>query len=425
MNTQSSQRNTERGAAMMIAVIFFILAAVLLVLGLSAPAAREYRIGLDAITSRQSYGAGESGVEDAYYRLKNGMHLGSSVALTVGNVSATTTITNIGGGVEEVVGTGNSLGDQRSSTLRAIVGSSVPLQYAVMSDDGGIDMSDTSSVTGDVHADTELHGQDGVSISGTATVGNSFSGSYGVVRGDDATHQIHVGVGGVGNVYAHTVNYTNATGILYCTLVVSSSGPCSSYPDPVYMELPISSTDVSNWETDATSGGVISGSYSVSTAGVTLGPKKITGDLIIPDSANLTLSGVLWVTGNLVILGTGSINLSSSFGANSSMIIVDGTITTSGSSHIVGSGTPGSSVLLISNSTSASAITYRGTGAAMIYAPQGTAILKDSASANFVAGQTVHLFDTSSVVYDSALLGTIFSTGASTPPAILSWKETN
>ncbi|MEI8130385.1 MAG: hypothetical protein WCG55_02675 [bacterium] len=425
MNIRSSQQNTERGAAMMIAVIFFILASVLLVLGLSAPAAREYRIGLDAITSRQSLAAGESGVEDGYYRLKNGMHLGSSTSFFIGNVSASTTITNIGGGVEEVVGTGNSLGDQRSSTLRAVVGSSVPLHYAVMSDDGGIDMSDTSSVTGDVHADKELHGQDGVSISGTATVGNSAAGAYGVVRGDDAAHQIHVGVGSVGNVYAHTVNYTNATGILYCTLVLSSSGPCSPYPDPVYTELPISSTDISTWETDAASGGVISGSYSVSTAGVTLGPKKINGDLIIPDSANLTLSGVLWVTGNLTITGSGSINLSSSFGSNSSMIIVDGTITTSAGSHIVGSGTPGSYVLLLSNSTSSSAITYRGTGSAVVYARQGTAILNGSASASFVAGQTVHLFDTSSVVYDSALLGTVFVTGASTPPAILSWRETN
>ncbi len=422
---QLFQQNTERGAAMMIAVIFFILASVLLVLGLSAPAAREYRIGLDAITSRQSYSAGESGVEDAYYRLKNGMHLGSSTSFFIGNVSAATTITNMGGGVEEIAGTGNSLGDERTSTLRAIVGTGIPLRYAVMTDDGGLDMADSSSVTGDIHADAQVHGQDGVSIGGTATVANSSSGTYGVITGEDAAHPIHVGVGGVGNVYAHTVDYTNATGVLYCTLVVSSSGPCSTYPDPVYEELPITSTDISGWEADAVSGGVISGSYSVSLAGVTLGPKKISGDLTIPDSANLTLSGVLWVTGNLTITGAGSINLSSSFGANSGMIIVDGTITTSGASHIVGSGTPGSYVLLLSNSTSTSAVLYRGTGSAIVYARGGTAVLNGTASASFVAGQAVHLADTSSVTYDSALLGTVFSTGASTPPTILFWKETN
>ena len=83
------QKNTsERGAAMMIAVIFFILASTLLVLGLAAPAAREYRIGTDAVASRKSFSAGESGVEDAYYRIKNSIPLGTSTFLRAGTAAA-------------------------------------------------------------------------------------------------------------------------------------------------------------------------------------------------------------------------------------------------------------------------------------------------------------------------------------------------
>ena len=422
MNTLTRHNTTERGAAMMIAVIFFILASVLLVLGLSAPAAREYRIGLDALTSRQSYAAGESGVEDTYYRMKNAMHVASGASFSVGSATVTTTITNLGGGVDSIVGAGSILGDARSSTLRVIIGAGIPLPYAVMTDDGGLDMEGTSSISGDVYADSQIYGSDTVSIAGTAQVGNSQTGTFGIITGDDAAHQIHVS--GTGDVYAHTVRYTNATGALYCNAVISSSTLCVSRPDPVYTELPISSVNVANWESDATSGGVISGSYGVATGGVTLGPKKITGNLTVPDSANLTLSGALWVTGDLVVSGTGSINLSSSYGAQSGVIIVDGTITTSSASHVVGSGAPESHVLLLSNDTSSSAITYGGTGAALVYARFGTATVEGAANVPFVAGQAVNLRDTASIVYEPSLSSTVISTGVGTPPTMLSWKET-
>ena len=409
---------------MMIAVIFFILASTLLVLGLAAPAAREYRIGTDAVASRKSFSAGESGVEDAYYRIKNSIPLGTSTFLRAGTAAAITTITSVGGGADEIVGAGTVGGSHRSTSLKVSIGTGIPFQYGAEADDGGLSLLDTATIHGAVHSNGGISGEDGTAITGAAISADTSLGVTTTITGVDATHLIHIGTGGTDDATAHTIDYANVTGTLHCTSSTGSSGSCVPHPDPAYTALPISSTNITDWKTDAASGGTISGSYSVSTSGVTLGPKKITGDLTIPAGANLTLSGALWVTGDLVISGSGSINLSSSFGANSGVIIVDGTITVGNSGLITGSGTAGSYVMLLSSSPTAAAIDYLGSGAAILYAPSGTVTVSGTGSAVLAAGNSISLRDTASILYDPALISTVIVTGSSNPPGILSWKQT-
>jgi hypothetical protein len=418
-STQFVRKNSERGAAMMIAVIFFILASVLLVLGLTGPSAREYRIAADSISSRQSYFLGESGTEDAYYRIKNGMHIDASETITLGGHSATTTITSLGGGQEELVGEGSVGGNERSSTMIITTGTGVVFNYAVEADDGGVDMQDTSSVTGDIHSDGTIHGEDGITITGDITAGDTSIGTPNTITGDNVSDLIHI----TGGAHANTINYADATGTLYCTNTTGATSACTSSPDPAYLALPISSSTITDWQTDAASGGTISGSYTVTTT-ATVGPKKITGDLTIATGASLTVSGVIWVTGNLVVSGTGDIALSSSYGSTSGLIVVDGTITVSSSGTIAGSGNPGSYLMLLSNDNSASAILYGGSGDGILYAPLGTIELTGAASITAALGYSVILSNTASVTYDSALLTQDFQSGTTGSVGILSWKET-
>ncbi len=133
-------KNGERGAAMMISLIFFILASVLVVLGLTGPAAREYKIANDALTSRQSYFLSESGAEDAFYRLKNSMTLPSSVTLVLGSSSTVTSITDLGGGQKQIVSTGNVNSSNRAVDLRVATGAGISFNYGVQVGEGGLDL---------------------------------------------------------------------------------------------------------------------------------------------------------------------------------------------------------------------------------------------------------------------------------------------
>lgn len=170
-------RSTERGAAMMVAVIFFIVASVFVVLGLTGPSAREYRIASDAISSRQGYASAESGAEDSYYRLRNGMHIGALATLGIpaANISATSTINDLGSGKKKITATGNASSMQRVIELTVSTATGASFQYGLEGGTGGIDLADTSSVNGDVHANALIHGASTAFISGGAISANSPS----------------------------------------------------------------------------------------------------------------------------------------------------------------------------------------------------------------------------------------------------------
>lgn len=172
---KTKMQNTERGAAMMISLIFFILASVLVVLGLTGPAAREYKIANDALTSRQSYFLSESGAEDAFYRLKNNLTLPSSVTLVLGSSSTVTSITDLGGGQKQIVSTGNVNSSNRAVDLRVATGAGISFNYGVQVGEGGLDLQGSGRVVGNVYANGPITGDSSGAITGTATSANSPS----------------------------------------------------------------------------------------------------------------------------------------------------------------------------------------------------------------------------------------------------------
>lgn len=407
---------------MMIAVIFFIFASAMLVLGLTGPAAREYHAVTASLVSRQSHILGESGVEDAYYRLSNGMNFISGTSISTTEGTAVTTLTDLGAGLKELLGTGDVLGSQHQMRVEISAGTGTAFPYAIEADDGGIDLSGTGTITGNVHANGTIHGTEDISITGIATAGAMSDDTPGVITGDDASHLLHIGVGGIANAYASVINYADVTGVMYCTSSTGSSSSCVSAPDPAYEDLPISSEDISGWKDDAETGGTISGNYTATAPGTILGPKKIDGDLTVPTGSTLTLSGTLWVTGDVTVSGTGSIILSSSYGGDSGMVIADGTITAGSTATVQGSGTTGSFLMLLSTKTG-SAISYGGSGEGILYAPAGTVALTGGAIARSVIGMTVTIAGTSSILYDDPLGSVVFHSGVIGAPSLLSWKQ--
>ncbi len=252
--------------------------------------------------------------------------------------------------------------------------------------------------------------------------GATYAGGFSV--GSSTTH--------IGDAWATTVKGTTAQGTIYCTTGLNNNKSCNTTKgSPAQQALPFSDANFQDWKDDAAAGGTITGNYTVGSAGATLGPKKITGNLLINGGGTLTLTGPLWVEGTVTITGGGKLKLPSTYAKNSETIISDSTISISGGGS-VGSGTSGSYLFMVSTSQcpndtncgGLSAININGgAGAIAANAQSGNVALSGGAAINAVVGNTITITGGSTVTYDSGLASPSFSSGPSGGWSISSWKE--
>lgn len=235
---------------------------------------------------------------------------------------------------------------------------------------------------------------------------------------------ITVGTAGVGNAYAHTINSSTVAGTKYCQTTNNSPACNTSLPDPSQVAMPISDQNILDWKAEGEAGGVTSGDYTVNGTSASLGPRKITGNMSITNNASLTVDGTIWVQGNLDVSNNATISLSSSYGTSEGVIVVDGTVNIGNNATFNGSGSAGSYLMVLSTSTSTSAITLSNNGGAVIlYAANGTVNLSNNASAKSLNGKYINLNNNATIIYDSGLANANFVNGPSGGWSITSWKE--
>ncbi len=259
--------------------------------------------------------------------------------------------------------------------------------------------------------------------SSTPSTADSFfkiytGGIYGSISG------ITVGENNSGNAYSHSVDNANVAGTIYCKTGSGNNKSCNtSRADPVQVDMPISEQNILDWKQQAENGGVYNGNYLISSDTV-LGPKKITGNLTVNNGDTLSLSGTIWVQGNLLIDNNSIVNLIPSYGSSEEAIIVDGTITISNNSSFGGSGTAGSYVLCLTTSSSTSAISLsNNAGAVSLYAANGTIDVNNNGTAKALTGHYIHLNNNAVITYDSGLANMNFSGGPSGTWKINTWRE--
>ncbi|MDP9249509.1 MAG: hypothetical protein M3M85_03325 [bacterium] len=568
------------GAAMLISVVFFLFIMLAIISGLVSPTVRVLRNAHNSMQSKQSQLLSETGLEDAYYRLKNALPAASPVLLTLGSATASTTIADSGYN-EKII---SSLGDvdsrQRKNELVLNPGTGISFSYGVQSGAGGFIMDNNSVVNGSVYSNGNITGSG--AITGTALSANSsalaanqtngsgtpaynlnfgnangtqdFAQSFqvsttGVVNKvelyirkistpgnltvrivsnsggnpgtttlasgslaaslvsttypppegwvsvpvspnveltegttywiviDGATNAtryyqiggnsngyangggkigqqggtwnntspsgldgffklylggltglisgITVGTGGVGNAYAHTINNSTIAGTNFCQTGSGNNKACNTtLPDPTQIAMPISDQNILDWKAEAEAGGTHSGNYVLNSASGSLGPKKVTGNFTVNNNANLTVNGTLWVQGNMDISNNVTVRLSPSYGTSEGVIVVDGTVNIGNNAAFNGSGTSGSYLMVLSTSSSASAITLSNNGGAVIlYAANGTVNLSNNAGAKALNGKYIHLSNNVVITYDSGLVNSNFVNGPSGGWGISSWKE--
>lgn len=254
----------------------------------------------------------------------------------------------------------------------------------------------------------------------------SLIGGAGYVGG------VNIGTAGLGDAWAATVAGASVSGTIYCTTGTNNNKSCNtSRPSPDPQPLPFSEANVTEWKEEAEAGGTITGNYTVGYAGATLGPKKITGNLLVNGGGTLTMTGTLWVQGTVTLTGGGKIILPANYTSNSGKIVADGTITVNGGGS-AGSGTSGSYLFLVSTSkcpnttgcTAGSAVNVSGgAGAIAVDAEYGNVALSGGAALKSVVGNSITVGGGSSVTYELGLASPSFVDGPSGSWTIASWKE--
>ena len=367
----------QAGQAMMIATILFLVVSVTIIFGLAGPIVRQQKIVSNLITSRQSYFVAEAGVEDVSYRFITDKAVGASETINLSGSSATTVTTDTSEG-KLITGTGNALNNIRKVRTELIFGEGVSFNYGIQVGTGGFELSNNAGVVGNVYSNANITGQNGSYITGDAFA--------------------------VGSVSGVSVSGTTLTG-------------------QTSQAFSITDAQISGWKDEALVGGVV-GSQDLDGTNNTLGPKKIEGDLELDNNAVLTVTGTLWVTGNLVLSNGAEVKLDSSYGSGDGVIVVDGVSTLSNDAEFNGSGTSGSYIMLLSTNNTGSAIVLsNNAGAVILYAPEGTVKLSNNAGIKQVTAKTIELQNNSTIIYESGLVNSAFTSGPSGGYSITSWQE--
>ena len=394
---------TNRGQAMMVAVVFFLAGSLVVLGGVASPVLKDIKTSRNLEKSKQSNYLSESGVEDVVYRIKNSMNYSDTESLTVNGISATTTNVVVASS-REVTALGDK--DNIIRTIKAIISEgsvSESFDYVLQSGVGGMEVNDAATITGDIFSDSPIVGENTNTITGNAV----STGSGGLINNMTVT----------GNAYANTINNSSIGGDAYYQSISGTTVGGISYPgspDIGAGTMPITDSDIDTLKAGAEAGGVISSPCPyVITSNTTIGPVKINCDLTILDVPTVTLEGDIWVVGDIVIEDSSTVKVASSLGEQSVTIIADNpadredssTVSIKNDATFEGSGTDGSYVVVISQNNDAESggddeaieVKNSASGDLFVYASHGIVLVKNSATVKGLVGYEVEVKNSAQV----------------------------
>lgn len=413
-------RIKNQGQAAIAAVVFFVAFMVSITYGLSSIALHSEKITRTYIDGKTSYFFAEAGTEDVAYRWATGRSVDNTEVLALDGSSATVTTTIVGDDKEIT-----SVGDYGAHIRKIVVRINVlptgnTFNYGVQAGAGGIFMENSSEVLGNVFSN-----------------GPVISNNNNIVRGDiisagpsgliDGAHATSTG-------RAHTIRNATIDGNAYYqtifnTIVGGTQFPGS--PDQATSSLPITDEQINTWEQEAASGGVIASPcpYKIQND-ATLGPIKIACDVEISgNNFTVTLTGNVWITGNLTISNSPLIRVDPSLGETTIAVIADNPADRLSSSKVMlqnsavfeGSGSENSYILVISQNASSEGggseiaidLKNTATGDILLYAAHGEIVQENNNNLREITGYKIHLKNNAKVIYESGLANLLFTSGPS------------
>ena len=429
LSTFNLRLSTNRGQAITLAAIFFLVISLTLALGVVTQVLNQTESVRAVARGAESFYAADGVSQDVLYRLIKGMSVDVVETLVYGEglrASATTTAVSDG---KEVNAAGNRESFTRKSKTRLAEGTGVAFNYGVAVGAGGMILQNNSAVVGNVYSNGPVTGEESNLIKGDVV----SAGPAGLIDGVHATS----------SAYAHAIRNSMIDKDAYYQTISNTTVLGVLHPGSVPQAtttLAISDSKITGWEEEAAAGGVITAPcpYKI-TADAVIGPKKINCDLEISGSPTVTLGGALWVAGTVLVKNTATVKVSPALGDKSAPVIADNLINQTSSSKIMlensavfqGSGSAGSYVLLISRNKSAeqgeseAAIEVKNSvnGALLVYAPHGEILLQNSIQVKEVSAYRIRLKNSAEVLYESGLGNLLFTAGPTGGYVFDKWRE--
>lgn len=408
-----------RGYVVLVALIFFaiFLTVTTAFVGYLTAYARAER---HAVASSQALALAEGGIDKAVYELNQNGAYAEETNVPLGAGTYSITVTSGDGAMKKVVATGyvpNAASPLATKTVTANVGidtTVVSFRYGVQVGQGGVAMSNSARIIGNMQASGPITLANSSRIEGDAI----SAGAAGLIDGVESTI--------TGGAYAHTLRDLDVVGDAYYVIasnVEAGGANCPNShchpgsPDQETAPLPISDEQIAEWEAAAEEGGVIQGDYTINN-NQQLGPRKINGKLTV--NGTLTLAGPVWVNGDITLNNDATLTVAAGLGGSGAILIADypsdragkGAVTLSNNIVISGNGSPGSFPMIISMKSSGTVITLSNNADSVIlYAPHGRISVSNSASANQITAYGLTLSNSATLSYLSGLQNANFSNG--------------
>ncbi|HEV8601353.1 MAG TPA: hypothetical protein VGQ87_02005 [Patescibacteria group bacterium] len=439
-------RNYESGQIIIIAAVFMLVAlsAISALVGYSALQIKSHR---QAIGREQAVSIAEGGIEKAIWKLNNTSGYTGESGTVLGAGTYNITITNVDSitkliKADAFVPDATSARAKRTIQIKAVLGTTnVAFHYGVQVGIGGLEMSNTSKVIGNVQAGGNIVGANSAKITGTAVVAGATGKIGDIEIQTDANAHFIEGSTISGNTNSYDLKNSTVTGNAItttmsgctvdgnatydskvgCTIDGTQTTPnTADFVDPELVPLPLTDQQVQDWEEEAEAGGII-GSQTYDSGTVSLGPKKIDGDLTVQNTATLNVTGTLWVTGKIIFENSAIVKLDASYGSLSGVIVAGtsgsttaGEIDLRNSADVQGSGTAGSYMMLLSQrvNTADMAIDAGNTGSvAILYAGYGLIDINNSGQFKEITTAKLRVSNSATITYESGLANAQFSSG--------------
>lgn len=416
------------GQILTLAAIFFAAISITVGLGVVYPVMNQIESARALEGGAQSLYAAEGVSQDVAYRLIKGMSVDAVETLTIGTATGTATTTSSLDG-KEVLAAGNKQRFVRKSKVQLLTSEGVSFNYGLQAGNGGINLSNSALIVGNVYSNGPMTGSNSNTIQGTAV----SAGPSGLI---DDVHATSSG-------YAHTIQNADIDGDAYYQVISNTNVGGALHPgspDRATSTLPITDEQIETWKSEAAAGGSVTcsgSSYNIS-GSVTLGPKKIPCNFYIDGSDKLYLTGPLWVTGNIQFSNTSKIAVDASLSGKTVAMVADnpsnqtgsGQIFASNSAEFQGAGA-NSYILLISQNKSAEQgggntaiqVSNSVTGKVLVYAGHGKITISNSVNLKEVTAYRIEVNNSAKVIYETGLADLLFTTGPSGGYSLSSWRE--
>lgn len=419
----------QSGQAMITAVVLLLFVSVAIMLGLGSSVIKDTKIAQDFVKSKQSYLAAESGVEDIAYRVKKSLVFGSSEVLVLNGATTTTTITDVGANKDVLASSSLDSLVRKVRTQVSAATTGVGFVYGMQVGEGGVALENSAEVVGNLYSNGPITGQNSNIVRGDAI----SAGPSGLIDGVRATSTGR----------AHTITNSTIDGDAYYQSISGTTVGGTSYPgsaDQATTSMPIAESTIDDWEAGALAGGVINSPcpYEIDT-NTTIGPIKINCDLKITNDPTITLAGNVWVAGNIEVTNKVTMQVVSSYGSKSIVVIADNPSNRTTSSKIkltntstyLGSGSGNSYVMLLSRNrdsklgggNKAIEVSNTATGDLLVYTSEGEVEMSNNTNMKEVTAYKIRAKNSTKVVYEIGLASTLFSAGPSGGSSISGWRE--